>query len=237
MDRDDFLRLAANPKTNLNKLRSIQEEIAKRVILRDNFMEPIKYIGGVDSAYRGNTVITACVIMKWPNLELVEQKIIKAEVSFPYISTYFAFREGPSILEVLEQVVIIPSILMINSHGILHPTFAGCASHIGVLTKLPTIGIAKEALCGELEAEPTRRGDWIPITFKNRTVGACLLSQKKVNPIYISPGHRITTKTAVEIVKKCITNQKWPKPIHLAHELANKMKRSLKHDYQNKLKS
>jgi len=84
MDRDEFLRLAANPSANLKNLRFIQEEIAHRVILKDDFKKPIEYIGGVDSAYLENTVITACVIMKWPNLELVEQKIIKVEVFFPF---------------------------------------------------------------------------------------------------------------------------------------------------------
>ena len=227
MDRDEFLRLAANPSANLKNLRFIQEEIAHRVILKDDFKKPIDYIGGVDSAYLENTVITACVIMKWPNLELVEQKIIKAEVFFPYISTFFAFREGPSILAVLEQVVINPSILMINSHGILHPTFAGCASHLGVITDLPTIGTAKETLCGEWKAEPNTVGDWTPITFKNKPVGGCLFSQKKMKPIFISPGHRISLQTTMEIVKKTLRKSKLPEPLQFAHNLATKERKKL----------
>lgn len=228
MDREDFLRLATRPETDLNVLRTIQKEIAKRVILKDDFKTPIEYIGGVDSAYFEKAIITCCVIVKWPNLELIEQKFIISEITFPYISTYFAFREGPSIIEVLTFVKNIPTILMINSHGILHPFFAGCASHIGVLLDLSTIGVAQEVLCGELGTTPTRESDWTPITFEGRTLGACLLTQKKIKPVYISPGHRITTKTAVEIVKKCITNQKLPKPIHLAHKFANKLKNYLK---------
>jgi len=116
---------------------------------------------------------------------------------------------------------------MINSHGILHPTFAGCASHIGVITDLPTIGIAKEALCGKWKVEPSTIGDWTPITFKNKLVGGCLLSQKKMKPIFISPGHRISLRTTMEIVKKTLRKDKFPKPIQFAHNLATKERKKL----------
>ncbi|NVM28664.1 MAG: endonuclease V [Candidatus Helarchaeota archaeon] len=228
MDREQFLRLAANPNADLNNLRFIQQEIAQMVILKDDFIKPIKYLGGVDSAYIDDTVITACVILKWPDLELIEQKFVVSEAKFPYISTFFAFREGASILEVLSHVKMMPTILMIDSQGIAHPTFAGCASHIGVIANLPTIGVAKNVLCGEWESEPIKVGDWVSINFQTRQVGAYFLSQERNKPIIISPGHRITLKTAVNIVKKSLKKHKMPIPLHLAHQLANEEKSKLK---------
>lgn len=220
MEYEEFLRLAANPNINLKELRDTQEQIAHRVILQDDFEKPIKYIGGVDSAYLGNTVITAYVNLKWDNLKLIEQKCVISEVKFPYISSYFAFREGPPILEVLSRITLRPTILMINSHGILHPSFAGCASHIGVLINLPTIGVAKERLCGKWETEPTKEGDWVPVLLMNRIVGARLLSKRGMKPIFISVGHRITLQTCIEIVRKTLVKNKFPKPLELAHNLA-----------------
>jgi deoxyribonuclease V len=227
MEKEQFLRLAANPHSDLNNLRFFQERIASEVILKDDFELPIKYIGGVDSAYIDDTIITACVILKWPSLEISEQKLVVSEVKFPYISTFFAFREGPSILQVLSELEIKPTILLFDSHGIAHPVFAGCASHIGVLADLPTIGVAKENLCGTWKNEPIVIGEWCPIEFQSRVVGAYYLSQKKMKPIVISIGHRISLKTAIEITRKCIKKQRQPEPIVLAHQAAILKKKDL----------
>ncbi|MHA1649978.1 MAG: endonuclease V [Candidatus Helarchaeota archaeon] len=227
MNREEFLRIARESNKDLGKLRVIQEKIAKKIILKDDFPTPIKYIGGVDSAYIDDIVITACIILTWPKLELINQKCIISETKFPYLSTFFAFREGPPILEVLSSCERMPDILMINSHGILHPIFAGCASHIGVLLNLPTIGVAQNALCGEWESEPASVGEWVPIIYQNKMVGAYYLSQKESKPIFISPGHRITLETAVEFVKNSIKNHRMPEPLYLAHQQANEKKRNL----------
>ncbi|MHA1267574.1 MAG: endonuclease V [Candidatus Helarchaeota archaeon] len=221
MDRDELFRIAVDPNPDLDYLRAIQKKIAELIILSDTFTRPIKYIGGVDSAYFGERVITACIIIDWQNMKVIERKVSITQVKFPYISSFFVFREGAPILDVLSQIQITPSILLIESHGISHPVFAGCASHIGVLINLPTIGVAKHILCGTPESTPKKRGDWVPLKFANRVIGAYYLSQFDNKPIVISPGHRISLETAVKIVEKMIISHRLPEPLYLAHQLAN----------------
>lgn len=227
MEKEQFLRLARNPNSDLKNLRFFQEEIAQMVTLKDDFAKPIQTIGGVDVAYVDDTAITACVILKWPNLEILEEKCLISEVKFPYISTFFAFREGPPILQIIEKLEIRPTILMFDSHGIAHPVFAGCASHIGVISNLPTIGVAKSILCGEWTSDPRYVGEWVTVTFQNRVVGAYLLTQQNSKPILISIGHRISLESAIEISKKCIRQHRVPEPTYLAHQLANNEKGKL----------
>ncbi|MHA1129220.1 MAG: endonuclease V [Candidatus Helarchaeota archaeon] len=227
MSIECFLELAARHSPDLGELRNYQRKIAKKIIQKDQFEIPIKYIGGVDGAYLNDTIVAVCVVLKWPTLELIEKKTVISNVSFPYISSFFAFREGPSILRVLSQLEITPTILLFDSHGIAHPAFAGLASHIGVLTDLPTIGVAKNILCGSWPSDPIAVGDWSPIYFQNKIIGAYYLSQKKNKPIIISIGHRITLKTAVELTKNCIRGHRMPEPILLAHQMANAEKRKL----------
>lgn len=227
MDREELLRISGKSNPDLDYLRRIQEEIAEKVLLQDEFSTPIESLGGIDSAYINNSAITACVIIKFENLKLIEKKTIISNIKFPYISGYFVFREGPAILEILSKMTMLPTILMINSHGIAHPSFAGCASHVGVIANLPTIGVAQNILCGTYDSEPSLVGEWVPIFYQNKIVGAYFLSQKKNRPIIISPGHRITLESAIEIVKKSIRGHKFPEPIYLAHELAKKMVRGM----------
>ncbi len=233
MDPEDLFRVATNPNRNLEELRNIQDEIAKKVILQDDFSTPLEYIGGIDTAYINDIAVTACIILEWPSLQLLEQKIVEVEVKFPYISTYFVFREGPPILKVLSKINRKPNLLLINSQGILHPRFAGCASHIGVITEIPTIGVAQKALLGTWASEPTIVKDWVPIYYGDKIVGAYFLSQKGNKPIFISPGHRISLETAVEIVKNSITKNRMPEPLHLAHQLAKEKKQELEQGIQN----
>jgi deoxyribonuclease V len=230
MIREKFLKLAVNPSSDLNQLRTLQEEIAQRIVKKDDFDTPIASVGGVDSAYIDETVITACVVLKWPTLELLEKKIVVGNATFPYISTFFVFREGPSILQVLSRLEIMPTILMLDSHGIAHPAFAGCASHIGVMADLPTIGVAKNILCGSWKADPISVGEWSPINFSNRVIGAYYLSQNQNKPIIISIGHRISLETAIKVTKTCIKGHRLPEPTFFAHQVANDEKKKIEMD-------
>ncbi|RLF33390.1 MAG: endonuclease V, partial [Thermoplasmata archaeon] len=48
-----------------------------------------------------------------------------------------------------------------------------------------------------------------------------LKSREGCNPIFISPGHKISLKTGIEVVKKCLRGHKLPEPTRLAHKFVN----------------
>jgi deoxyribonuclease V len=227
MDREELLRISSINNPDLESLKHIQEEIAKRVVLHDEFSVPIDYIGGVDSAYINDVAVTVCVILRYDDLKLIERKSIVSTLKFPYISTYFVFREGPPILEVLSKMDKLPTVLMINSQGILHPTLAGCASHIGILAEIPTIGVTQRILCGSYAVEPSHVGEWVPIYYQRKVLGAYFLSLRRNRPIVISPGNRITLESTLNIVKHSLKGHKFPEPIYLAHKFATEEKARL----------
>ncbi len=118
---------------------------------------------------------------------------------------------------------------MINGHGIAHPLFCGCASHIGVLTNIPTIGIATKLLHGMESEIPLVEGEYCNVNYRGQRVGVTFLSKKGCKPIIISPGHLITLDSAIQIVKQSLKSYKFPEPIRLAHKLAEKEKRRMKY--------
>jgi len=109
-----------------------------------------------------------------------------------------------------------PDILLIDGNGILHPYRAGIANHVGVTLDKPCIGIAKKLLLGKCK-KPKDIGEAEKINFGKGTVGFALLTKKNCRPIYISPGHRISLKTSLNIVKRFVRN-KLPEPLRLAHQ-------------------
>jgi deoxyribonuclease V len=204
-----------------NKLRIIQRRIAEKIILEDKFPKPISTIAGFDLAFLDDETYVTGVILDYKKLNVLEIKMIKSKLTFSYIPTFLAFREGPSIIKVYKELKVRPDILMINGHGIAHPLFCGIASHIGVLLDMPSIGVAQSKLCGEFR-EPKKIGEFSTITYQNKKVGYVYKSQENCRPIFVSPGHKISLETSLKIVKSTIRNHKLPEPLHIAHELANK---------------
>lgn len=214
-------------KKHAEKLRKIQKQIAEKIILEDKFIKPISTIAGFDLAFLDDTVFAVGVVLDYKKLNILEMKFISSNLNFPYIPTFLTFREGPPIIEVYKKLKTKPDLILINGQGIAHPIFCGIASHVGVLLDIPSIGVAQNKLCGEFK-EPRKVGEKSWIMFENKKVGYAYKSQEDCRPLIISPGHKVSLETSLEIVKSTIKNHKLPEPIFISHSLANKIKISNK---------
>ena len=117
---------------------------------------------------------------------------------------------------------------MVDGNGIFHTRQFGCASHLGVQFDIPTIGVAKKYFCVDgltkdaikvaCDGNLNSAGDVVHLVGNSgKTWGAALKSTStSQNPIYISIGHRISLKTAIEIVKLTISKSRIPEPIRQA---------------------
>ncbi len=206
---------------SLEKLIKIQENLAKKIILKNDLKE-IKLIAGFDLAFSKNKIFCCGVILN-RELELIEKKFSEEVENFPYIPGFLAFREGPIIIKTYKKLKSKPDIIFIDGHGIAHPKFFGIASHIGLLLDKPTIGVAKNKLIGEYE-EPKNVWEEEKLLFKNKHVGWVLKTKKDCKPIFISPGHKISLEKSLELTKKCLKGFKLPEPLRLSHLEVNKFK-------------
>lgn len=207
----------------LEKLIAVQEELAKKVVLRDEF-EEIKSVAGVDMAYRGSEAYCAAVVLDYDSMAPVEEKVVKTKVDFPYVPTFLAFRELAPIKKALRALRSDFQIVLVDGHGIAHPRGIGIASHLGVTLSLAAIGVAKSLLCGDVKSAQNKLS---PVIYNNRKVGFALKTDFK--PIYISPGHRVSLKSSLKIVKRCLRNHRLPEPTRLAHILAARAKAGGEH--------
>jgi deoxyribonuclease V len=201
---------------NVRDLKKEQLRLAKKVVVKDDFDE-INYIGGCDQAYVDHKVISAVVVLDANTLEVVEKKYATADAPIQYIPGFLSYRESPAVVEAVAKLKQKPDVLMVDGNGILHPRKIGMASHLGILLDMPTIGVAKKLLLGE-----EKDGK---IIVEEETRGAVLKTKEHAKPIYISIGHRVSLKTAKDMVKKCMVEKhKLPEPLHEAHKYSNKVK-------------
>ncbi|MGA7932271.1 MAG: endonuclease V, partial [Kovacikia sp.] len=97
----------------------------------------------------------------------------------------------------------------------------GIACHLGLLTDLPSIGVAKSLLVGKHAEVPDERGAWVPLVHKNEKIGAALRTRAGTKPVFISSGHRISLDTAIAYVMRCTTRYRLPETTRFAHHLAS----------------
>ena len=204
-------------RLNLKKAIYLQNLLSRKIIREDRFDASIKTVAGVDVAYLGGYGIGSVVLIDYNTLKLIERKYSLVKVDIPYIPTFLAFREVPPILKAIKELDNAPDIILVDAHGVMHPRKLGAASHIGVVLNIPTIGVAKSRLVGEVKSNGY-------IYYRGEIVGYRL--DKK---IYISTGHMVSLESAISIVSH-LTIHSVPEPTRLAHNYANEIKRDIKRD-------
>ena len=203
--------------------RAIQEELAAAVVAVDQLPLPPQQVAGVDVGFEdgGRVTRAAVVVLTFPELALVEQRLVRQPTRFPYVPGLLSFREIPAVLAALEALDAQPDLLLCDGQGIAHPRRCGVACHLGVLTGLPAIGVAKSRLVGTHDEPGPLKGDRAPLMDGDETIGAVLRTRERVRPLYVSPGHRVSLATACELVLACTTRYRLPETTRLADRLAS----------------
>lgn len=204
---------------------AIQEGLRHQVVREDRF-GPIHTVAGVDVGFEADGAIAraAVVVLRFPELELLDTRVVRHPTAFPYIPGLLSFREAPVVLEALERLHSLPDLLICDGQGLAHPRRFGIACHLGLWSDIPSIGAAKSRLIGQHEPVGEARGDWQPLWDGGEIIGAALRTRPGARPLYISIGHRISLESAIRfILLSCTHGYRLPEPTRQAHHLASLM--------------
>ena len=238
------MRFAPDPSLSREEMESLQRDIAAEATFADDTdltPEDVRdgdaLVAGVDQAFLLDNdperAISAVVVSRGG--EVVERTHAVTELSVPYIPGLLAFREGGPILAALDTLESDPDLFLFDGSGRIHYREAGLATHVGVITDTPSVGVAKSLLCGEPRdsVDGLAEGERVPIDGDDRmptdeVVGYAYQSRQfdsgRINPLYISPGHRVSAETAVEFVAACGGSYKLPEPTRRADAYADEVK-------------
>lgn len=196
-----------------------------------------RYIGGLDISFIVGDDINAaaCYVIIDRDLQIVYQDVTMVQMTAPYIPGFLAFREANFLIDLVkrqrrEAPCITPEIIFVDGNGLLHPRQVGVACHIGVITGLPTVGVAKnlhqiqefgpeftrESVRSRLNSV-TMTGEYITLsTEKGRTLGAAVkTSSDSNNPVFVSVGSGLSLKTGIKIVNQ-VSRYRIPEPTRQA---------------------
>ena len=190
----------------LASMKEEQEKMASKVVKYDDFVEGD--VAAVDVSYDDDLGYAAMVIDRKGELEV--RKIV-LPVRFPYIPGYLSYREFKFIKELTSDF---RGILLIDGNGYLHPRRIGLASFTGVMLDLPTIGVAKSILTGNVD------GKWI---YSKDERSAYIMNKKTI----VSLGHRVTLDSAVGFLKSRY-GERYPELLRIAHNETVKLRKESK---------
>jgi deoxyribonuclease V len=198
----------------------IQQELRGRVVL-ENDIPRLETIAGVDVSHDLSDMSHAAIVtIDAKTLKPIEEVRVSAPTRFPYVPGLLSFREIPVILDALSKLKAAPDLLMVDGQGVAHPRRLGIAAHLGVLTDLPAIGVAKSRLTGLYREPGPEKGAAVPLMDKKEHIGTVLRSKERCLPLFISPGHKVDQKTALAITLQCLTRYRLPEPTRLADKLS-----------------
>ena len=227
------------------EMERLQREVAARAAFADDFAFDAEAVGtdhgplvaGVDQAFLDDRAVSAVVVVRGDSV--VERTHAVSLLSIPYVPGLLSFREGGPIVDALATLDADPDLFVFDGSGRIHFRQAGLATHLGVVFDVPAVGVAKNLLCGTLDEDPEGRNEgWrtavraddsmdapegtvVGYAFQSRQYD----SNPVINPLYVSPGHRVSAETTVEFVDALGGDYKLPEPTRLADAHADEVKR------------
>lgn len=192
----------------------LQHTLRQQLVLTDQLPENLTLIAGVDVEYDKETdlIAGAIAVLDFHTLAVKAVATHVMHVTFPYIPGLFSFREMPVLLEAWKKLELHPDLIVCDGHGLAHPRRFGLACHLGVVLDIPTLGCGKTRLFGDFETPAEERGSVAALFAEDNgeQVGNVLRTQPGINPVFVSPGHKISIATATDIVLKMAAEYRLP---------------------------
>lgn len=219
-----------------SQARELQTRLAGKVKFTPIKKKP-KLVAGLDCALSkdGKKIYAAVVVLKLPELELVETVGAVRKLTFPYIPGLLSFREGPVCIAAAEKLKSRPDIFIIDGQGIAHPRRLGLAAHLGLFFDRPTIGCAKSRLIGTYEEPPVLKGTYRQLMDGKDVIGAVVRTRTNVKPVFVSVGNKCLLEEAVMIILACTVKYRLPEPTRLAHQTVGKLKLNIENQISKNL--
>ncbi|KFO35692.1 Endonuclease V, partial [Fukomys damarensis] len=167
---------------------------------QDPAFSGLQRVGGVDVSFVKGDCVNACaslVVLSYPGLEVVYEESRMVSLTAPYVSGFLAFREVPFLVDAVRR-------LQEKEPSLVPQAGFGVACHLGVLTELPCIGVAKKLLQVDgLENNAVHKEK------------ALKSHDHSTKPLYVSVGHKMSLEAAVRLTH-CCCRFRIPEPVRQA---------------------
>ena len=203
--------------------------------------QPLQWIAGMDISFVKGTdhAVSSIIVLEYPSMRVEYEGFTHCVCRNPYIPGFLAYREIPGLLQCWSEMTrkrpdLKPQLIMLDGNGTIHHRGFGLACHFGVVVGVPTLGVAKNCLLvdglthDQLDRQILDKpvGTTVELWGNSGRVWGHSFVTKPGKPIYVSPGHKISLQTAMDIVidiwnrEPTGRTQRIPLPTRLADNLS-----------------
>ncbi|KAK6043379.1 deoxyribonuclease V [Cooperia oncophora] len=196
-------------------------------------IEEVEVVGGIDISTSKNNndfAVVAFSIFEYPSMRRLAIFDDVAVITNPYITDYLAVREAAPVADFINKVLadhpdLRPDVILCDGNGQFHIRRCGLACHIGALTGIATIGVAKNLNLSLLKSVGAREdvikaADELIADVSSQSVdgyapfdvllpvlmNVTRLGGSKV-PVYVSAGYGIELDLATNLVISTAKNR------------------------------
>ena len=192
---------------SLENALAIQKNLRAWIITEGQCPSP-KLVGRVslisNSENETSATVQACITITEPNTNrLLERKVAIKTTKFPLHPGLYSFRKMPAVVAALNKLKRIPDFFVCDGRGITGADSFGVASHVGLITSVPTIGIRPirpKHIAGSLCEE---RGSFLRVV-EGGQVAVILRVLDGCDPLLVSPAHRIGMEESIQRILEMI---------------------------------
>lgn len=187
----------------LENAKAIQKNLRAWIVTEGRCEQP-NLVGRI-SLFSNNesehsATIQACITIKsHPSQTLLERKVAIKTTKFPQETGLYSFRKMPAIIAALNKLNRVPDIFICDGRGITGEDSFGVASHVGLITSVPTVGIRPVKPRHLTETLGMERGSFLRV-YENHQVAAVVRVIHGADPLLISPAHKISLEDAINRV-------------------------------------
>eukprot|EP01060_Flectonema_neradi_P037223 TRINITY_DN7428_c4_g1_i2.p1 TRINITY_DN7428_c4_g1~~TRINITY_DN7428_c4_g1_i2.p1 ORF type:complete len:368 (+),score=71.92 TRINITY_DN7428_c4_g1_i2:90-1193(+) len=203
--------------------------------------KPLQLIAGMDISFVKGTdhAVASIIVLEYPSMHVAYEGFTHCVCRNPYIPGFLAYREIPGLLQCWSDMTrkrpdLKPQLIMLDGNGTIHHRGFGLACHFGVVVGVPTLGVAKNCLLvdglthDQLDRQVLDKpvGTTVELWGNSGRVWGHSFVTRPGQPIYVSPGHKISLQTAIDIVvdvwkrEPSGRTQRIPLPTRLADNLS-----------------
>ena len=182
----------------VEQAKAIQKNLSAWVITEGTCPAP-EYIARVEvhpSADKGTETATVALYSTSEGT-VVERKHAIKNTAFPRLPGLLSFRKAPAAIAALEKLPKTPDLIICDGRGRTGEFSFGLASHIGLVTNLPTIGIRAPKPREDLSHLGSQRGQWLAAGENAWDQSVPMRVLDVMDPLIVSPAHKIGQTQAI----------------------------------------
>jgi deoxyribonuclease V len=207
---------------DIENLKREQIKLAREIDLKEEIdFSLADRFGAIDNVFVKNKLLS-CIVVCDKDFEVLDRAYSFEKVKFPYIPGFRNYRELVPMTIAYEKLREKPDLFFVPGQGITHQRL-GLASHFSLSSGIPSIGVSNSVVGCEFKDR-----DGADILKNGKRVGKVLICKEGSNPLFVSPGNKISVDRAYDISKKLIVlPHKRPEPLHLASKYSKQVKKEL----------